>query len=94
MENKMSSNTLPIPDQSHLNKVRDALWSRPSAGASVMIGSGFSRNADKPRSEVDDLPLWSDVAAAIASGPYPRGSNYSAGFLRGLPRRRPSDTQK
>ena len=67
----MSSNTLPIPDQSHLNKVRDALWSRPFAGASVMIGSGFSRNADKPRSEVDDLPLWSDIAATVVSTLYP-----------------------
>ena len=63
----MSSHILPIPDQSHLNKVRDALWSRPFAGASVMVGSGFSRNADKPRSEVDDLPLWSDIAASILS---------------------------
>ena len=63
----MSSHILPIPDQSHLNKVRDALWSRPFVGASVMVGSGFSRNADKPRSEVDDLPLWSDIAAAFLS---------------------------
>ena len=67
----MSSHIPPIPDQSHLNKVRDALWSRPFAGATVMIGSGFSRNADKPRSEVDDLPLWSDIAAAIGSTLYP-----------------------
>ena len=67
----MSSNTLPIPDQSHLNKVRDALWSRPFAGASVMVGSGFSRNADKPRSEVNDLPLWGDIAAAIVTTLYP-----------------------
>ena len=62
---KMSSHSLPIPDQSHINKVRDSLWSRPFAGASVMIGSGFSRNADKPSSEVVDLPLWSDITAEI-----------------------------
>ena len=68
---KLSSYTLPIPDQSHLNKVRDALWSRPFAGASVMIGSGFSRNATKPRSELDDIPLWSDIAAQIVGNLYP-----------------------
>ena len=67
----MTSYVPPIPDQSHLNKVRDALWNRPFAGATVMIGSGFSRNADKPRSEVDDLPLWSDIATAIVSTLYP-----------------------
>ena len=67
----LSSHTLPIPDQSHLNKVRDALWSRPFAGASVMIGSGFSRNAIKPRSELDDIPLWSDIAAQIVGNLYP-----------------------
>ena len=68
---EMSFHTLPIPDQSHLNKVRDSLWSRSFAGASVMIGSGFSRNADKPRSEVDDLPLWGDITREIVKTLYP-----------------------
>ena len=68
---KMSHQTPPIPDQIYLNKVRDALWSRPLAGASVMIGSGFSRNADKPRPEVSDLPLWSDIAVEMADTLYP-----------------------
>ena len=68
----MISNTLPIPDQNHLNRVRDALWSRPLSGASIMVGSGFSRNAVKPRSEVVDLPLWGDIATEIATTLYPK----------------------
>ena len=36
-----------------------------------MIGSGFSRNADKPRSEVDDLPLWNDITSEIVGTLYP-----------------------
>lgn len=36
-----------------------------------MIGSGFSRNATKPRSDLDDLPLWSDIASEIVANLYP-----------------------
>ena len=41
-----------ISDQSHIDRVREALWQR-SGGASVMIGSGFSRNALKLRPQAD-----------------------------------------
>ena len=54
-----------FPDQLFLNHVRDALWRRPSQ-ASVMIGSGFSRNARKVRPDVADMPLWSDIADALS----------------------------
>ncbi len=68
----MSSHTPPpIPDQSHINRVRDALWSRPGFGASVMIGGGFSRNAIPARSGIGDLPLWGDIAVQIANVLYP-----------------------
>ena len=36
-----------------------------------MIGSGFSRNADKPRPEVDGIPLWSDISEKLAAALYP-----------------------
>ena len=54
-----------FPDQPFLNRVRDALWRRPGQ-ASVMIGSGFSRNARKSRPDVGDMPLWSDLAEALS----------------------------
>ena len=54
-----------FPDQLFLNHVRDALWRRPGQ-ASVMIGSGFSRNARKNRPGAPDIPLWADLARALA----------------------------
>ncbi len=54
-----------FPDQRSLNHVRDALWRRPSQ-ASVMIGSGFSRNARKNRPDAPDIPLWPDLADALS----------------------------
>ena len=54
-----------FPDQLFLNHVRDALWRRPGQ-ASVMIGSGFSRNSNKNRPEAADIPLWSDLADALS----------------------------
>ena len=54
-----------FPDQLFLNHVRDALWRRPGQ-ASVMIGSGFSRNARKNRPDAPDIPLWADLAKALA----------------------------
>ena len=61
----------PIPDQSHINRIRDALWSRPNAGASIMVGSGFSRNADKLRSDSGELPLWNDITDEIVKNLFP-----------------------
>ena len=54
------------PDQHLVNHVRDALWRRPGA-ASVMVGSGFSRNAMKVHPDVAEIPLWSDLEAELAS---------------------------
>ena len=60
-----------FPDESHMNRVREALAVRPVSRASVMVGSGFSRNAIKTRANVADLPLWDDVAKSIFGKLYP-----------------------
>ena len=60
-----------ITDQSHINKVRDALWNRPGMGASVMVGSGFSRNATKARPDAGELPLWGDITEEVFKELYP-----------------------
>lgn len=62
---------MPFPDQSSLNRVRDALWQQ-SLGASVMIGAGFSRNAERLRSTVLPSPTWRDVAIAMCHQMYPK----------------------
>ena len=68
-ELELSNNTHPIPDQSHINKVRDALSVRPISRASVMIGGGFSRNAQKTRFDARDMPLWNDIAVELFQQP-------------------------
>ena len=82
---------MSFPDQSHINQVRDALWQR-SGRASVMIGSGFSRNALKLRPDAHDLPSWQEVATAVYEKLYPQSDNRgsltlaeassASGFLR------------
>ena len=78
-EPELSLHNSIIPDQSHINKVRDALWNRPDSGATVMVGSGFSRNAAKTRPDAGDPPLWIDIAKDIAKELYPRSN--SAGVM-------------
>ena len=73
-ESELSGNSQPIPDQSHINKVRDALSIRPISRASVMIGSGFSRNAQKTRFDIPDMPLWADIAEELFRQLYPLGA--------------------
>ena len=70
---------MSIPDQSHIDQVCEALWQR-SGGASVMIGSGFSRNAQKSRPDPDDPPTWREMAKALSDKLYPQdnGSDTSS----------------
>lgn len=58
-------------DQSHINRVRDALW-RPHAGrASVMVGSGFSQNAVVEVPGASPPPDWSELVGAMRDKLYP-----------------------
>ena len=55
---------MSLPDQKYMNHVRDALWSRAER-ASVMIGSGFSKNAQPARPDAGEFPLWHELARAM-----------------------------
>ena len=68
-----NSKTTCFPDQSHIDRVRDALWQRSGGGASVMVGSGFSRNALKTRPDAGDIPMWPELAKAISDRLYTLG---------------------
>jgi hypothetical protein len=59
-----------IPDQSHINHIRDALWKTPTKGASVMVGAGFSRFADKIGVHSREFPLWCNIACSLYSKLY------------------------
>ena len=70
-----------FPDQSHIDRVREALWNSNGSGASVMVGSGFSRLAIKEMPTLGDLPLWRDVATAIAKRLYPEQRDSSVAAI-------------
>ena len=72
---KLTDPTKIFPDQSHINKVRDALSIRPTSRASVMIGSGFSRNAKKIHFNTPDMPMWTDIAKCLFQRLYPEHSD-------------------
>jgi hypothetical protein len=59
-----------LPDKIHIEYIRKALW-RPRSRAAVMVGAGFSRNAEKISSAVPDFPLWWDVASRLYHELYP-----------------------
>ena len=72
-----------FPDQSHINRVRDALWQRSGNGASIMIGSGFSKNAVAIRPNAGQMPTWGNVTDHLHRELYPNGDDgYRGGELR------------
>ena len=63
---------MSFPDQSQINRVRDALWQRSGNGASVMVGSGFSRNAVPVGRLGVALPTWEGITRQLYSELYPQ----------------------
>ena len=59
-------------DQSHIDQVRDALWASYGSGASVMVGSGFSKNSLNVRPDADGPPMLQAVAREMHKRLYPR----------------------
>jgi hypothetical protein len=73
--------------------IREALWRHKVLGsASIMIGAGFSRNADPVTSTARPMPGWSQMAEALCYPLYPlddvrqrsalREAGGTSGFLR------------
>jgi hypothetical protein len=73
--------------------IREALWRHKGLGtASIMVGAGFSRNADPISSTARQMPNWAQMAEALCHPLYPvddarlRGALHEAsstsGFLR------------
>ncbi len=61
-----------LPDQNHIELIRSHLWSGREFGqASVMVGAGFSLNADKTTSNKPDFPVWGGIATALFDALYP-----------------------
>lgn len=84
------------PDQIYMNHVRDALWSR-TGRATVMVGSGFSKNAQPARPNVGELPLWHELARAMCDrlhSPSPVGGHHCDAVLKSDPSAAPRLAQE
>lgn len=48
-----------LPDYHYIKKIAEDLWiDREYGQASLMIGSGFSKNAKKKTFDAPEFPLW------------------------------------
>jgi SIR2-like domain len=66
-----------FPDQIHLEQVRRHLWSPREGGrAAVMVGAGFSRQAQPTTPSAPLLPLWLDVAMQLDAKLNPGGGSH------------------
>ena len=65
---------MTFPDQRYIDRVCEALWRRSGAGASVMVGSGFSRNARAIRPDSKPLPMLAEIAQALSAELYPNAT--------------------
>lgn len=64
-----------VPDQSHINRIREALWQTPEGSASVMVGAGFSFNARAAGPHSRNFLLWQGVTKSLCTKLYPTGDN-------------------
>jgi hypothetical protein len=54
---------MSFPDVHHFEQIRRRLWCNRDFGqAAVMVGSGFSRNAEKITPSTPNMPTWDDLA--------------------------------
>ena len=61
-----------FPDRMHVEKIRSALWrGREFGQAAVLVGGGFSRNAEPVRLSAPPFPLWADLGKSLVEKLYP-----------------------
>lgn len=61
-----------LPDWQHIENIKSRLWSNREYGqAAVMIGAGFSRNAERVYPNVPLFPLWAEIAGQMFDKLYP-----------------------
>lgn len=62
-------------DQPQIERIRERLWGERAFGrAAVMVGSGFSRNAERTSASAGTFPLWAEIGARMFDALYPQGS--------------------
>ncbi len=67
-----------------MNHIREALWDDTTNGAVVLVGAGFSRNAERRPPATGDPPLWTDIGHAMQRR---LSREFGHGAVRGKPGR-------
>ena len=71
-----------LPDQHHIEKIRENLWcEREYGNVSIMVGAGFSMNADKLSDNSGSFALES-TRRKMKAGLYPYSSSYNQDVLK------------
>jgi hypothetical protein len=61
-----------LPDYPALEQLARALWRDGTVrGAAVLVGAGFSRNANRPAADTPIPPLWNDLLSDLIAQLYP-----------------------
>lgn len=76
-----------LPDQNHIYRIRKKLWSGQEYGnVSVMVGSGFSLNAEKTSNSSSLFLTWTQLVKRMKKDLYPNkkneGSNATSDSLK------------
>lgn len=59
-------NRMPLPDQPYINQIRARLWrGREFGSVAVMVGAGFSQNAERVAGGMGRMPQWNDLMRAM-----------------------------
>lgn len=68
-----------FPDCKYVETIRQALWNGSEFGrAAVMVGSGFSRNAESVGVQAARFPLWGDLVMRLVGRLYPSARHSQA----------------
>lgn len=77
------ANNLLLDDQIHIEQIRKYLWSGREYGkAAVMVGSGFSRSAERFSPTTPLFPLWSDLGGMFYDALNPQWNEHKLGSTR------------
>ncbi|NEU99187.1 hypothetical protein FNJ47_26005 [Bradyrhizobium sp. UFLA 03-164] len=69
---ELNYNIIDLPDYPALQQLGRALWRNGSVrGASILIGAGLSKNAERPGNDTLEPPLWWELMEEMVERLYP-----------------------
>ena len=89
---KKNEAALSWPDQRHFLRLQESLWDEAGSRASLMVGAGFSQNAQPSPGVRTPFPTWSALADYMAEELYPSGDGSSDATSRSRSARSPERT--